>query len=182
MNLVKFCSGLVLLIYPLLVFIGLQQQQMKLLLLVLAAAMLLRLIVASSNKAMAPLLVATAILGLALIAASSITQSSTFLLFYPVMVNLCLLCVFTYSVLINQPVITQLAKLKHPNLDAAGERYTRKVTLIWCVFFVINGSIALLSCYLSTELWTLYNGLISYLAIGSLLTAEFCYRKWVLKV
>ena len=55
--------------------------------------------------------------------------------------------------------------------------------MIWCLFFIVNGAIALVTVLSKNQaLWTLYNGLISYLLMGTLLGGEWLYRKRVLKV
>ena len=55
--------------------------------------------------------------------------------------------------------------------------YTRRVTQIWCVFFVINGSIALgTALWASEAIWSLYTGVIAYVLMGILFVGEFLFR------
>jgi uncharacterized membrane protein len=57
----------------------------------------------------------------------------------------------------------------------------RKVTMVWLYFFVVNAGISAgTAIWGSLEAWTLYNGLISYLLIGSIFTGEFAVRYFVL--
>jgi uncharacterized membrane protein len=51
------------------------------------------------------------------------------------------------------------------------------VTLAWCGFFLVNGTIAAWTA-LAAPLawWTLYNGLLSYLLIAALFGAEWVAR------
>ena len=57
-------------------------------------------------------------------------------------------------------------------------RWTRRVTEVWCVFFILNGSIALYTAlYCSMQVWALYNGLIAYVLMGILLGGEFVLRR-----
>lgn len=78
------------------------------------------------------------------------------------------------------PIIERLARLTEPELSPQGVVYTRKVTQIWCVFFAVNGTIALATClYGDMHLWALYNGGLSYLFIGSLMGMEWIIRKRV---
>lgn len=96
---------------------------------------------------------------------------------YPVAVNLMLLCLFGYGLFRPPTMIERLARLKHPDLPDAAIRYTRKLTFIWCLFFFFNGLIALYTAFAATfEVWTLYNGFISYILIGALLVGEYCFR------
>jgi uncharacterized membrane protein len=110
-------------------------------------------------------------------------KSSTGMYWYPVWVSAMLLALFAGSLLAKQSVIERLARLQHPNLPSEGVRYTRKVTIIWCVFFVFNMGVTsglILGEY--WQMWALYTGLLSYGLMGILLGGEYVYRRWVLKV
>jgi len=98
--------------------------------------------------------------------------------FYPVVVNLGLLLLFGGSLFASQTVVERLARLKEPDLPARGVAYTRKVTLAWCVFFMVNGLISAgTSIWASEEVWLLYNGLIAYILIGALMVLEWLIRQ-----
>jgi uncharacterized membrane protein len=99
-----------------------------------------------------------------------------FLQLYPVLVNISLLAVFAFSLLSPPTVPERLARLRHGELPARAVAYCRKVTILWCCFFVANASAALCTIFLSREAWVLYNGLISYLLIGVLMAGEYGYR------
>jgi putative intracellular septation protein A len=61
--------------------------------------------------------------------------------------------------------------------------YTRRVTQIWCGFFILNGSLASLFVLLEQyRWWAVYTGIIAYILMGILMGGEFAYRKWVLKL
>ncbi|MGZ8237628.1 MAG: hypothetical protein ACXW1Z_23480 [Methylobacter sp.] len=97
--------------------------------------------------------------------------------FYPVIVNLAMLLVFSWSLLSPQSLIERLARIQHPDLPPEGITYTRRVTQIWCAFFIVNGGIALATAlWSSVELWSLYNGLIAYVLMGILLAGEYIVR------
>jgi uncharacterized membrane protein len=96
---------------------------------------------------------------------------------YPVLVNGALLAMFAYSLLAPPTVVERLARLREPDLPAKAIAYTRRVTQMWCGFFVINGCAALLTAlYASSALWWFYNGFIAYLLIGLLFAGEYCVR------
>ena len=98
-------------------------------------------------------------------------------LLYPVAMNLGLLIIFSYSLYQKPCVIETLARLKEPELDEFAVKYTEKVTVVWCIFFLLNGSIALYTAlYASITHWTLYNGLIAYLLMVALMAVEFLVR------
>jgi uncharacterized membrane protein len=97
--------------------------------------------------------------------------------FYPAIANAAMLLLFSGSLLSPRSLIERLARIQHPNLPPEGIVYTRRVTQIWCVFFIVNGSIALATALWSSfELWSLYNGLIAYILMGILLAGEYIVR------
>ena len=106
-----------------------------------------------------------------------------FLKFYPVMVNLSLLCFFAFSLWKKPSFAFRMANLGDRTLRVSPERpfverYCDRVTLVWCAFFVANASVALFTALVGSErMWTLYNGLISYILIGILFAVEFMVRK-----
>lgn len=170
-------------LYPLLVYFGLQQFGPRvlagLLLLLLIARLLLSRYLGQANTAQwLGIYLAS---GVALVGAL-VANSSLSLKLYPVLVNVAMLAVFGFSLVYPPTLIERIARLQDPHLPAAGVHYTRKVTIIWCVFFVLNGAVSLATVFYSDEAWALYNGLISYLCIGSLFAGEWLYRKWILKI
>jgi uncharacterized membrane protein len=97
--------------------------------------------------------------------------------FYPVLISLSLFIVFTASLFYPPPIIERFARLQHPELPEQGIRYTRKVTYVWCVFFALNGLVAAITAVWSSfAVWSLYNGLISYLLMGCLMAVEYGVR------
>jgi uncharacterized membrane protein len=77
-------------------------------------------------------------------------------------------------------VVERIARLTRPDLPASGVAYTRKVTWVWCGFFVVNAAAAAWTAvYGSLEMWTLYNGLLAYLAIATLFLIEWLIRRRV---
>ena len=97
---------------------------------------------------------------------------------YPVMVNAALFAVFAYSLIVPPTVDERLARLREPDLPSQAIAYTRRVTQVWCVFFVINGTIALFTAlYASSALWWFYNGFVAYLFIGLLFAGEYWVRR-----
>jgi len=107
-------------------------------------------------------------------------NSTVSLFFYPVIVSGFLLCVFSYSLFTEQTVIERLARLSEPSLPPEGVLYTKTVTKVWCGFFAINGLVALATVYIGdVKIWSLYNGFISYLIMGSIFAIEFIVRQKV---
>jgi len=101
---------------------------------------------------------------------------------YPVCVNMLLLLVFAYSLLYPPTLIERIARLTEKNLSPTAIHYTRKVTWVWCGFFMSNGLISLATTlYGSMKLWALYNGFIAYILMGTLFLIELVIRGRVKK-
>ena len=99
---------------------------------------------------------------------------------YPVAVNALMLALFGLSLRHPPSMIERFARLQEPDLPTHAIAYTRRVTQVWCGFFVINGTLALLTAlYASTDVWALYNGLIAYLLMGALFAGEWLVRQRV---
>jgi uncharacterized membrane protein len=51
------------------------------------------------------------------------------------------------------------------------------VTQVWCVFFALNGGVALVTAlWTSAATWSLYNGFVAYLLMGLLFAGEYAIR------
>jgi len=99
---------------------------------------------------------------------------------YPALVNAVMLAVFATSLRFGPPLVERLARLQEPDLPAFGVAYTRRVTQVWCGFFVFNGSLALITAlWASNQVWALYNGLLAYVMMGALFGGEWLVRRRV---
>jgi uncharacterized membrane protein len=108
------------------------------------------------------------------------SNAATPLKLYPVLVNGGLLLLFALSLRFGPPVVERLARLREPQLPPAAVVYTRRVTQVWCGFFVFNGGMALATALWASErVWALYNGLFSYVLIGALFAGEWLLRQRV---
>jgi uncharacterized membrane protein len=103
--------------------------------------------------------------------------------FYPVVISLSMLAMFSYSLYKPPTIVERIARLTEPALSLSGVRYTKKVTIVWSLFFLLNGSCALYTAiFCSMEIWTLYNGFISYILMGTLMATEWLVRLRVKKL
>ncbi|AYC34583.1 hypothetical protein D3880_20365 [Pseudomonas cavernae] len=99
---------------------------------------------------------------------------------YPVLMSALLLTVFGLSLRSGMPLVERLARLREPELPAVAVRYTRQVTVVWSLFFLVNGLIAAaLTLWAPLAWWTLYNGLIAYGLMGLLFAGEWLVRQRV---
>ncbi len=169
--------------YPLLVYAGLMVLQPRFLALALGAVLLWRQrhSVASLYADLGAAQRLFIGLLLALTLATVVTNSEILLRCYPVAVNAGLLGIFGLSLFHPPTVVERLARLRHPDLDAAGVRYTVRVTQVWCAFFILNGTIAAWTAVAaSRELWVFYNGGVAYVLMGLLFGAELLMRRRVM--
>ncbi len=170
------------LLYPAVVYWGLTRFQPRVLALLLLGLFVLRLVSFSSLRGKELVSFLPTFAAIALVSIGVMwSNHKTWLLFYPVLLNIVLLGSFAWTLWRGPSMIERFARLQEPDLDLEGQRYCYRVTIVWCVFFVFNAATAAwLTLYSTVAVWTLYNGLISYLLIGSLLGGEWLYRKFFL--
>ena len=165
--------------YPVAVWCGLKNWGMSILAPLLIIAFILRLLTFRGKLNQLTFFgKAMAVAGIVLVITSVLLRETSMLLYYPVAVNVLLLGLFFSSLFARQSLIERFARLSEPDLPPEGVVYTRRVTQVWCLFFVCNGSFALYTCLKGdVSLWALYNGGISYLLIGLLMGIEWIIRK-----
>lgn len=181
----KIAVTVVMLLYPLAVYFGLKNFEPKDVGIWLAFLVLIRSATTHQMtiNAMKGLWVIILLAGLSVASYSFNNNSALGLKLYPVVITSSFLFVFAYSLIKPPTFIERLARIKEPDLTAKGIAYTRKITIIWCLFFILNIGISLYTAfYTSLEVWTLYNGLLSYILMGCLFFGEIIYRKWFLQV
>jgi uncharacterized membrane protein len=164
---------LITLLYPLAIWLGHGEAEPRLFAGLLLLAAITRLCTTKMGKA-----ARWWIAGALLLAAATVWANAWMpLKLYPVLVNGVMLGVFGYSLLSPPSLIERIARMKEPGLPAAAVGYTRRVTQVWCVFFFLNGSIALATAlWASPAIWSLYNGVIAYGLMGTLFGAEYLVR------
>lgn len=166
--------------YPLIVYFSLGAVEPRYLALLLLALGALRWFAGGSQVPQARY-VAVAALVLAL--GTALLNHSWPLKLYPVLVNVAMLALFGLSLWRGMPVVERIARLQEPGLDAQGQAYTRRVTQVWCGFFILNGSLALgTALWASEAVWALYNGLLCYVLMGTLMAGEWLVRRRVRSV
>ncbi len=169
-------GALLALAYPLLVYLSLGHAPTE----ALAALLLIVALIRGVSAYNAPGISLQVIILIVFAGILYIQKQADLLRYYPVLINLAMLGVFASSLIRGPSLIERLARLSEPDLPASGVIYTRRVTQVWCVFFIGNGSIALWTArYASWENWTLYNGLIAYLLMGGLMAGEWILRRCI---
>ena len=99
---------------------------------------------------------------------------------YPVFMGTAMFTIFAHSLYSPPSMIERFARIAEPDLPPEGVVYTRKVTIAWCVFLLLNLSVALYTAiYTSLEVWALYNGVVAYVLMGVMFAGEFVIRRRV---
>ena len=178
--LLRVCIGTLFALYPFVIYFGLQKFQPFFLAMLLLGISAVRVLFTRpvSRIAIFTLIAALLVLGLTLL-----TRESLALYLYPMLVNLSLFVLFVTS-LINPPsLIEQIARRQHgkdKEFSCDAERYTRKVTVAWSIFFLCNGVLSVVTLRVSEQTWVVYNGFIAYLLIALMLTGEYLIRRKVM--
>lgn len=169
--------------YPLIVYFGLEYFDARAVAAALIGLALLRLFVARNVQGLSSTMPQTRLVVIALLVFGLLTFISNvpvLLQYYPVAMNVLMFALFFGSLLRPPSIAERIARITTPDLPERAVAYTRKVTMVWCGFFVLNGSMALYTT-LNTSLgfWAVYNSLISYSLIGALLGGEYLVRRVV---
>lgn len=168
---------LVMLVYPFLVVWALQQGHLMWLSAVFIIIAIIRYVI-KPNTLFAPLTVLAVLCG----SVSLISQQAWGLKFYPVLMSIGSFIIFALTLKFPPSMIERFARLHQPDLPESGVRWTKKVTQVWCAFFIMNAVIALATVVWGTDQqWAMYNGFISYLLMGILLLGEFILREYYQK-
>lgn len=158
--------------YPFAVMWAIQHDQLFLMSGLLIAVAVIRFFL-SKDQIFLPLTIFTLLCG----TLTLLLQNALWLKFYPVLMSLGSATLFAYTLIRPPTMIERFARLHQPDLPESGVRWTRQVTKVWCGFFVFNALVALITVFLSTQIWALYNGFISYVLMGILLLGEFVLRR-----
>lgn len=110
---------------------------------------------------------------------SLVWNDALFLLLAPAIFDFALLAVFAASFAQRETTVESIARAQVGTLSAEEVTYCRRVTGVWCAFFLANGAVATaLALAGSRESWALYTGFIAYLLLGALFATEYVYRHW----
>ena len=180
MKAVTLTQILLWLAYPVVIFFGIQYLQPRYVAILLALILIVRW--RSEAKSIVSgmprvyLVVFSALFTATILTA--ITNNELLLRLYPAIVNFGMLLIFGISLKYPPSIIERFARLHEPSLTVSGVRYTQKVTQVWCGFFVLNGSIAIITAlHTSREVWSIYNGFIAYILMGAMFVGEWLIRR-----
>ena len=162
--------------YPFMAVAAIRHVDVQVFVALLCALLLLRLALPSARALPADLLWGMAAVA-AVVAATAVFDAELGARIYPVATNAALLHAFMRTLWRPPSMIERFARMVEPDLDAEGVRYTRKLTMIWAGFFVVNGSVALwLALFGSWLAWAIWTGALAYVAAGLLFALEYLVR------
>jgi uncharacterized membrane protein len=167
--------------YPALIYLTLRVAEPRVVALCVLGVLVLRMALSDSGRltdyARAFRLPALAVAAALLV--SAVWNDPVSLLLAPVLISLALLVVFARSLTQTESIVERIARVQLGVLSPEEARYCRRVTIVWCGFFLGNGLVAL-HLALAGPLfgWALYTGFIAYLLMGALFASEFVYRQW----
>lgn len=166
--------------YPVLVYGGLLFLQPRYVALLLIAALLIRKrdsalqLLGGLGQPERYILFALFALG----AIAAIANSETLLRLYPAAMNAGMFALFALSLKRTPTMIERFARLQQPDLPPAGVRYTRDITVVWCVFLACQIFVsAYTALWASREVWAFYNAFLAYVLMGVLLGGERLLRR-----
>lgn len=171
----RLLLGILLVCYPLIVYLTIYKLGPVPLGFIMILLLLLRGRIWFQNKPTA----AWGSFALAAIAGSFLLgdDAAIVLKLYPVLINFGLLVAFMYTLFNPPSMIERIVRALRMPMSAKAGPYTRVVTMVWCGFFIVNGSIAsLIAVSGSLGAWTIYNGLIAYIVMGVIIVGELIFR------
>jgi uncharacterized membrane protein len=110
---------------------------------------------------------------------SALLNQPSAILYLPLLITINFGLSFGYSLVHPPSIVEVFARMMSNDLSEEAVRYCRLVTWVWVIFFALNATVAgFTACCTALEVWSLYNGVISYCVFGLLFAAELCYRSW----
>ena len=163
-------------LYPFIVYFGIHYLPASFFAVLLGVIVGLRMLAIRPEERMMVLPVMALLLVYAV--GATIVGRTQALLYYPVLINTLLCVLFALSLFRGDPLLLRVVRARGIPMSEHGPPYMARLTAIWAVFFAANAMIAFWTTTQSLKVWTLYNGLISYLLVGALILCELPVRKY----
>lgn len=162
--------------YPFLVYFGLQIMPPSAfgLALVILLAMRYGVLLPSERPILTPML----LIFVAYALTATFSGSQLMLLYYPAVVNFTLSGIFLNSLRQGDPLLLRIIRARGWSISEHGPRYLYRLTGVWAAFFVLNALISIWTSTQSIEVWTLYNGFLSYCLVALLVGVEYLFRRY----
>ena len=172
-----FIASLVTLVYPIIVYFGIQRLSPAFFALVLLALAVVKFVVAKGKKDMLQLLIL--LLAVIFSVALAISNSEILLRLYPVVISLGVALIFALSLSQAETVIERMARLAGEEITPRAKFYTRRLTIVWVALLIANASVAFyLALFGSMGQWAFYCGFLAYVIFGGVFIVELLYRRF----
>ncbi len=113
-----------------------------------------------------------------LLAIATATDEPVLLKLLPSLTSLWLLATFSLTLRERHSMVEQFAIASHDGFPDFLLPYCRRVTWVWCGFFLVNAIVGIVLAIAGTPReWALYTGAISYLLVGLLAAGEYVFHK-----
>ncbi len=123
-----------------------------------------------------------AILGAALVVLCFyFSASMRFVVYFPPLAAFAFMAFFFYRTLRpgSEPLITQVARMEHPDLPLDMARYSRLLTAVWSGCFMLLFAVTLLLApLLPLDTWSRWVHGLGYVLPGTLFLGEYAYRHY----
>ena len=173
----RSAAALALVVYPLVMYLLIEQTSPHLLVALFGAVALARLLLIREIAARWMWLGGLTVL---ILCVGSWWQGSVdWVRLYPALMSAAGAGYGIYTLRHPPSAIERLVTLINMPVTEARRPYLRGVTRVWVIFFVANGAVALYTAVASPlSVWAFYNGFLSYLLVATLFAAEYLFRQW----
>lgn len=175
---VRLLLGIIVVAYPFVVYFGLLHFQFwQVAVFVIVIAMLRLLVVKNQASNYLKIGFFGAVLLLFFAAMALLFKQQFWFKFYPIAISLAMLYFFASSLWTDKNMVQRFAEIREKNITIEKQLYMRKLTQVWCGFFIFNAMVSSYTMLFSSDKhWMLYNGLVSYILMGVLGLSELIYR------
>lgn len=171
--------SLLALVYPLVVYFGIDRISPAVLGVILACMVVIKFYLTPQKdyaQTLVLLLMVIFSLGVA------ISNSEMTLRFYPVIMSCAVATLFALSLFQSQSLIERFARMAGKTITANAKSYSRKLTLLWSILLLINAGVAgYFALYATMKSWALYNGLLSYGVFILFFCLEYGFRQYYIR-
>lgn len=166
----KTLMGILLILYPAVVYYGLTNGMTWLGLLLLVLFFIYKSLFVAKKRWHSVIIVCMLSLGAWLLQATTVKL-------IPIVIHVSLFLVFYQSLRVKKPIIERFARLDFPAFPEGMAKHCWQITQVWVFFFLFNIIFnIILVTWASDELWAIYNGVLVYGFIGLLVIGEYIWR------
>lgn len=172
-----FRSGIItlfFLLYPYLVFRGLQEGVVWFAPLIIATVYFYQGVTETRTAVKARKIMFAVILVAGIVFFQTITAK-----LLPTLIQLFLMSFFYKTLVQGPPLIERFVRLEFSELPAGVVSYCRQLTILWTGFFAFNAVVcSSLALWGQSSWWALYSGVVIFLLTGVLMIGEYIFRHY----